>query len=145
MRLKLLIQELADFFKIPLPEESSDGRFEFTIDDKYTLQIYTKIYRHITIKAFLQPIPETKLNKATFFKSLLQWNFIRAKEQRSMLGFEPGEKCVYLLQHLPQQNLTFKSFLQNLEDFLNTADYWNNVIKEEGSLPTRIPFAMPKP
>jgi len=143
LSLKQIIKELSELYKMDPPVADESGHYLVLFDRRFDVENFPTGHRSLVIKASIRAMENYPEPSVSFLKKILQWNFVRAHEQDSSISWDPEEDTLFLYRQIPLEDLNFNLFLEYLEEFLNTLEFWNSAIAAQGDLPTRPPFPSP--
>ncbi len=133
MRIEELIRDFSEKFKISVDMEE-DGSCSFLVDGRHTVVCLPALGNEVVIRAEIADLSERKGRKEELLRRLLQLNLSRMHSENSVLALEADDRLL-LFRRLPLKKLDADSFAQELENFLNSLDFW----WQEASLPTSGP------
>ncbi|MCB1107520.1 MAG: type III secretion system chaperone [Chlamydiia bacterium] len=126
MELEKLVEMLAQELKLPaLPQKDKNGCYQLKINPSIDI-LMKALEPGVFIYAKMLPIPKEG-NKEALFIHLMKANLLGQGTGGAAIGIDEGEKFFTLSLSLPFE-VNYKTFHENLEDYLNYIDYWKEEI-----------------
>ncbi len=118
-----LLNQLTEEFSLPAIE-SKGAHKELILTPGTPLSLHAHD-PGFTITAPLGACPAQ--NKEELFTQLMRANFLGQGTNGSVISMDEQEKCLTLFQLVPY-DLNYKAFKHAIEDFVNFATYWKEIV-----------------
>ena len=124
--LQQFLSTLCDEFKLPLPP-ASDTEKEMTVQWSSTQLHFKKLSAGLAMRAHITTCPVDQ--REELFLHLMQANFLAQATGGATIGLDAEEKFLTLSLGVPYE-LSYRTFKERLELFLNYLDYWRKEIEK---------------
>ena len=122
MDLECLIEMMATELKLPaIPEKDKNNCFQLQINPKLTI-VLKELSQGIFIQSSIFPIPK-KENQEALYIYLMKANLLGQGTGGATIGIDDKESF-FILSQLLLLEVSYKTFYETLEDFLNYVQFW---------------------
>lgn len=117
--LETLIKELETDLDTKLPS-TSPGKYTVPINDDIKAELF-ELPQGICLSCTFLEAP--KFREEHLYERLLNANLFGLLTKGAVIGINEQQKLI--ITRMVDHSVMFKEFKENLEDFLNIAEYWN--------------------
>ena len=138
-----LIAGLCELLRIGQLEPDSAGVYAIVFDDGLDVELLALSDSLLLVRSSVADLPDEDDRHEEFYRTHLQHNLLVLRDQTTVLSLDRESKKVWLHRVVPTKQTDVRFFCDQIEDFVNTIEWWRNWESQAQAQVTRAPQMTP--